>query len=792
MKPFHEQLQPIQAERGEAMHKRLFFGNATQCDDTTIIDRVNDGCTPSIEVHAKLRSGSRSNQISSLKMVGGDLRNGEVNERTTSCSQPPGQTSGRRRDRRVIKTAEHGVAGLTPNCTGHKSKDKTQCSTHGSSPINAARVPRLVPAKEEARSSEPRVFVGRLPSPERIALYAARAQIANLAKIAALWLALWPCVGWGQSSSNRGGNITVPTEVYDATGWNADLSVPTKDAVRDKIEALVLGGGGIGGTSGATDNVLLMSDGTGGATISPTVGITQPADNQLDVLGHSAFGNEGVIDGSPQFFPIATFKTIATFDEVMTTTSVDRVHGTATWLRYNPSGATSTNVTLADGDVEIAAGNAQNVPYMAALAFSNHHHGTGIVAEQQGLSLGVANDSTGTVTDQYGIYTATGNNGAGGTVTNSYALYVAGMSSATKPVTNFYGAYIETAGLINSTNIYGIYQKDSNATNYFNGKLAVGATTAAAKVDVTGNTVVRLGITDTSLIDAFYDLDFVTQAVQNNSNTYWGNVYATVGNHGTGFSTDYVKSRSANGSSAAVVQDTDDIASFNFHGDDGTDLGTLAAAYYVSVDGTPAANIVPARFDWWTMNSAGGSAPRFSIRSSGRIGVGINAPDKQLEINSATGENLRLTYNDSNGSAANYTDFEVSSSGDLTVTPSGDDVTVAGDLMSETEVIVDVDGGTYAAADVRSQVYCNTGDTDGQTVNLPAAVTGMTVTFFCTVAQNIIINPDTADVIILNGIAPAAGDSITGGAAGESITLTAIDDTNWAATAIVGSWVDSD
>jgi hypothetical protein len=30
--------------------------------------------------------------------------------------------------------------------------------------------------------------------------------------------------------------VAVDTEAYDATGWNGDLSVPTKDAVRDKIE----------------------------------------------------------------------------------------------------------------------------------------------------------------------------------------------------------------------------------------------------------------------------------------------------------------------------------------------------------------------------------------------------------------------------------------------------------------------------------------------------------------------------------------------------------------------------
>jgi hypothetical protein len=40
------------------------------------------------------------------------------------------------------------------------------------------------------------------------------------------------------------GDVLVPDEVYDATGWDGDLSVPTKNAVRDKIESLIVGGGG--------------------------------------------------------------------------------------------------------------------------------------------------------------------------------------------------------------------------------------------------------------------------------------------------------------------------------------------------------------------------------------------------------------------------------------------------------------------------------------------------------------------------------------------------------------------
>lgn len=65
----------------------------------------------------------------------------------------------------------------------------------------------------------------------------------------------------------------------------------------------------------------------------------------------------------------------------------------------------------------------------------------------------------------------------------------------------------------------------------------------------------------------------------------------------------------------------------------------------------------------------------------GNSGFGTLSPDKKVEINSATGDCLRLTYNDADGSATNYVDFLVSSSGDLTITPSGNDILLASDSI---------------------------------------------------------------------------------------------------------------
>ena len=72
--------------------------------------------------------------------------------------------------------------------------------------------------------------------------------------------------------------------------------------------------------------------------------------------------------------------------------------------------------------------------------------------------------------------------------------------------------------------------------------------------------------------------------------------------------------------------------------------------------------------------NAGNETMRLTSTSS--LGLGTTAPDKKLEINSTSGDCLRLTYNDSNGSATNYVDFLVSSGGNLSITPSGNDVDI--------------------------------------------------------------------------------------------------------------------
>lgn len=77
-----------------------------------------------------------------------------------------------------------------------------------------------------------------------LAIYASITPSANVQTIlgAANYAAIRTALGLGSGDSPTFTDVTVTTEAYDATGWNGDNTVPTKDAVRDKMETLAPAG----------------------------------------------------------------------------------------------------------------------------------------------------------------------------------------------------------------------------------------------------------------------------------------------------------------------------------------------------------------------------------------------------------------------------------------------------------------------------------------------------------------------------------------------------------------------
>ena len=107
------------------------------------------------------------------------------------------------------------------------------------------------------------------------------------------------------------------------------------------------------------------------------------------------------------------------------------------------------------------------------------------------------------------------------------------------------------------------------------------------------------------------------------------------------------------------------------HGEKGVIVKGLSSTTAVYVDRLNSGHVILDASNDIEFRTTTTFASRLISKNTGRIGINTTAPDRALEVNSATGINLRLTYNDSNGTAANYADFLVSSAGKLNIDTSG-------------------------------------------------------------------------------------------------------------------------
>jgi hypothetical protein len=111
-------------------------------------------------------------------------------------------------------------------------------------------------------------------------------------------------------------------------------------------------------------------------------------------------------------------------------------------------------------------------------------------------------------------------------------------------------------------------------------------------------------------------------------------------------------------------------------------------------------------------------------------------------------------------------------------------------------------GATKLVTSLESgSMFVQTASTGTTTYTLPAATAGLTYTFVCgNAGGEILITPATGDAIVSKihsaqdgtALAPAAGTGIKNTAAtnvaGDSITLTALNNTTWYGTSIIGLW----
>lgn len=85
-------------------------------------------------------------------------------------------------------------------------------------------------------------------------------------------------------------------------------------------------------------------------------------------------------------------------------------------------------------------------------------------------------------------------------------------------------------------------------------------------------------------------------------------------------------------------------------------------------------------------------------------------------------------------------------------------------------------------------VHTNAGAGGTVVLTLPSAAAGLTFTVKVMAAQALRITPGAGDAIYIGASAGAAAEYWYADAAGETVTLTAVDATNWVADAYIGTW----
>lgn len=158
-----------------------------------------------------------------------------------------------------------------------------------------------------------------------------------------------------------------------------------------------------------------------------------------------------------------------------------------------------------------------------------YNNSTATVTNFRGEYIGINNNGAGTVTNSYGVYSGVFNYGSG-TTTNAYGLYsTLEVGAGGGTITNGYGVYI---GAVNTTNKYSVYAADSTAPSYFAGRVGIGTTTAAARLDVAGG-IKLANDTDTCDGTKYGTLRYASDVIELCNSSGWIGIASTASSAST-------------------------------------------------------------------------------------------------------------------------------------------------------------------------------------------------------------------------------------------------------------------
>jgi hypothetical protein len=180
------------------------------------------------------------------------------------------------------------------------------------------------------------------------------------------------------------------------------------------------------------------------------------------------------------------------------------------------------------------------------------------------------------------------------------------------------------------------------------------------------------------------------------------------------------------------------------------------------------------------------AAGQFKMDAQGTVvgyGIILETTDGGVQINADGADNGDISID-----AAD--DLTLTAAGDLTLTVTG--TTDLGTVFYDVSITDDTDNETLAATQ-SGGIFTNQGDSDNQVYTLPTAAAGLVFTFLD------VESGAGADLYIRAN----SGDTINGGTAnqyygcktdavGQSVTVIAVNATEWIVSAEVGTWVNDD
>jgi len=176
------------------------------------------------------------------------------------------------------------------------------------------------------------------------------------------------------------------------------------------------------------------------------------------------------------------------------------------------------------------------------------------------------------------------------------------------------------------------------------------------------------------------------------------------------------------------------------------------------------------------------SDAKMVIKKTGNVGIGVTDPDTKLEVFGSTG--LKISFD-----ATDNAIFAVDTNGDLTISPSGTKMVLAGGLTTSGAVIATPDeitatgeGVAASVATVNTEVTTN-GDSDLDNVTLANGTSGQIKHIYCVVEGN------AADTWKITPATMCGGTQITFAGVGEGCTLIYADNEGWVATANNGGTI---